>query len=191
MYLSGACTQTPASLFISLFTPLSLSFTHCGSTVKLCNESLSYAAQGPMWVPSLGSQTKQWRWCYLRAARRLSACIGPGRPSGQNGGWMSVPGPYCLPYHGHLLRVEKAVGFVCGCILILHLFSCSHACLNEPPALFTLLVLIALAWLAVWFWLQSLISIPLEAWATGASLRQSLPFTSTCLCKCKEQQEKG
>lgn len=64
---------------------------------------------------------------------------------------------------GHLLCVWKAVEFVCSCILILRLFSSSHAWPREPPALLTLLVLIVLAWLTVCFWLHSLISIPLEA----------------------------
>ena len=45
----------------------------------------------------------------------------------------------------------KAAEFVCGCILILHLFGSSHAWPSKSAALLALLVLIALAWLAVCF----------------------------------------
>lgn len=153
-------------LYLFIFT-LSLSFTHSGFTVKLCNESLLYAAQGPAWVPSLGSQTKQWRWCYLNAARSLSAWIGPGWPSGRLVDACPCQAPIGFPPWTSAV-CGKAVEFVCGCILILHLFSSSHAWPNKPPALLTVLVLIALAWLAVCFWLHSLISIPLEATIVAA-----------------------
>lgn len=198
MYLSWACTQCPPhfSLTLSFCVPLSLSFTHSGSNVLLCNESLSYAVQGPPWVPSLGSQTKQRRWCYLNAARRLSACIGPGWPSGllADACWCQAPSAFSLWTSA---VCGKAVEFVCGCILILHLFSSSHAWPSKPAALLALLVLIALAWLAVCLWLHSLISIPLDAPTTVAAFRQththihSYALIHTYMCCCEAWQGKG
>lgn len=166
------------SVFISLFmfSCLSPSLTHSRSTVQLWLESLSYAVQGPQWGSSLGSWTKQRRWCYQNAARRLSARIGPGWPRGQmaDACWCQAPSaspPWTSAECG------KAVEFVCGCILILHLFGSSHAWPSKPAALLALLVLIALAWLAVCFWLHSLISIPQEATTTVAAFRQGHTHT--------------
>lgn len=165
MYLSWSHNTMPSlpSLFISLCPSPSL--THSGSTVQLCTESLQYAVQGPRWGPSLGSRTKQRRWCYQSAARRLSARIGPGWPSGRLADACPCRAPSASPPWTSA-ACGKAVQFVCGCILILHLFGCSHAWPSKPAALLDLLVLIALAWLAVCFWLHSLISIPQEAATT-------------------------
>lgn len=148
------------SLSLSLNVPLS--HTHSSSTVQLCIESLSYAVQRLWWGPSLGSRTKQRRWCYLNAARRLSARIGPGWASGRLANACRCQAPSAFPPWTSA-ACGKAVESVCGCILILHLFSSSHAWPSKQVAQLAVLVLIALAWLAVCFWLQSLISIPQDA----------------------------
>lgn len=181
MYLS--CTQCPLSLslYLFMFLCLSLSLTHSSSTVQLRTESLSYAAQGPRWGPSLGSRTKQRRWCYQNAARRLSARIGPGWPSGRLADVCRCQAPSAFPSADICCVYGKAAEFVCGCILILHLFGSSHAWPSKPAALLALLVLIALAWLAVCFWLHSLISIPQEAATTIAAFRQAHTHIHKCL----------
>lgn len=115
---------------LSLYFPLSLLFTHRSSTVRLCNGFYWYAVQGPLWVSSLGSQTKHWRWCYLNAARRLSACIGPGWPSGRFVDACPCQALIAFPLWTSAV-CGKAVGIVCGCILIRHLLSSSHACMAE------------------------------------------------------------
>lgn len=177
MYLSWACTQCPRPL-PSLFISLCSSFAHSSSTVRLCTESLSYAVQGPRWGPSLGSPTKQRRWCYQSAARSLSARIGPGWPSGRLADACRCQAPSAFPLWTSA-ACGKAVEFVCGCILILHLSGSSHAWPSKPAALLALLVLIALAWLAVCFWLHSLISIPQEATTAIAAFREPHAHTST------------
>lgn len=69
------------------------------------------AHRGPSEALSLGTPTKQRGWRYQSAARRLSALIGPGPPSGQlAGGCVPVPGSHAAPsLHGHLLYAEKTV----------------------------------------------------------------------------------
>lgn len=160
------------SLSVYLFMFLCLSLTHRGSTVPLCTKSLSYAVRGPQRGPSLLSWAKQRRWRYQNAARRLSACIGPGWPSGRLADACWCQAPSVLPLWTSAV-FGKAVEFVCGCILILHLVGSSHAWPSKPAALLALLVLIALAWLAVCFWLHSLISIPREGTTTVAAFRQA------------------
>ena len=127
MYLS--CTQCPLSLFlslslfISLCSSVSLRLSHI--VAPLCSfapSPFSYAARGPRWGPSLGSRTKQRRWCYQSAARRLSARIGPGWPSGRLADVCRCQAPSAFPLGGHLLRVWKS----CGVCLWLHL---------NPPSL--------------------------------------------------------
>lgn len=177
MYLRLACTQCPSSPFsLSLYLFMSLclspSLTHRRATVQLCTESFSYAVQGPQWGPSLGSRTKQRRWRYQNAARRLSARIGPGWASGRLADACRCQAPSTFPPWTSAV-CGKAVEFVWGCILILHLLGSSHAWPSKPAALLALLVLIALAWLAVCFWLHSLISIPQEATTTVAAFRQA------------------
>lgn len=108
--------------------------------------------RGPSEALSLGTPHKQRGWRYQNAARRLSARIGPGRPSGQlAGGCVPVPGS-----HAALLSVDiccmwkNCVEFVC--ILILHLCSLSLAertgssaclaCINCPCLARCLLLII-------------------------------------------------
>ena len=180
MYLSWACTQYPPlslSLFISLCCSVSLSHI----VAPLCIFAPSpfcMQCRGPWWGPSLSSWTKQRRWCYLNAARRLSACIGPNWPSGRLADACRCQAPSAFPPWTSAV-CGKAVEFACGCILILHLFGSSHGWPSKPAALLALLVLIALAWLAVCFWLHSLISIPQEASTTRAAFRQAHIHTHT------------
>lgn len=182
MNLSWARTQLPPSptplshlSFLSLYAPLSLSpLSHIEA--PLCSfapSPLRMRCRGPRRGPfPLGSRAKQRRWCYQNAARRLSACIGPGWASGRLADACPCQAPSAFPPWTSAV-CGNAVQFVCGCILILHLFGCSRAWPGKPAALLALLVLIALAWLAVCFWLHSLISIPQEATTTVA------PFTHT------------
>lgn len=137
------------SLFISLC--LSSSLTHSGSTVQLCTESLFVCSAG---APAEG----------LPLALELNREDGVIRtlPGGcqlvlgradRVAGWrMRVDARLPAPFPPRTSAVcGKAAQFVCGCILILHLFGCSHAWPSKPAALLALLVLIALAWLAVCF----------------------------------------
>lgn len=163
------------SLFIPLYSSVSL--THI--VAPLCSFALSPFRMRPWWGPSLGSRAKQRRWCYLNAARRLSARIGPGWPSGRLADARPCQAPSACPPRTSAV-CGKAVEFVCGCILILHLFGSSHAWSSKPAAQLALLVLIALAWLAVCFWLQSLISIPQEATTTVAAFTHTHTYTQTC-----------
>lgn len=50
--------------------------------------------------------------------------------------WMRVHARLPAPSpHGHLLCVERAAEFVCGCILILHLLGSGHAWPSKPASL--------------------------------------------------------
>lgn len=185
MHLSLACTQCLSSLlffflsaFISLCSSVSLPlWAHRSATVLLCAQSLSYAAQGPPWGPSLGSPTKQRRWRYQNVARRLSARIGPGWPSG-----LLVDACPCQAPSAFPAWTSAVCGKSCGVCLRLHLNPPSPRlgpCLAERAGIsvLALLVLIALAWLAVCFWLHSLISIPQEATTTVAAFRRTHTHT--------------
>lgn len=155
MYLSWACTQF---LFISLFASISSVHTVAPLWVPFV------CSAGDLWVSSLSSQAKQRRCVLSECCQELVSSHWARLTKWPVGGCVPVARLPSLFLSGHLLCVcGKAVEFVCSCILILRLYSSSHAWPREPPALLTLLVLIVLAWLAVCFWLHSLISIPLEA----------------------------
>lgn len=157
MHLSWA-PPPHLSLFISLRSSVSL--TYSSPTVKLCLSSLFVCSAG---APSEGlpsalelNREDGVIWTLPGGCQLV---LGPSWPSGRLADVCRCQAHSAFPQWTSAV-CGKAVEFACGCILILHLFGPSHAWPSKPAALLALLVLIALAWLAVCFWLHSLISIP-------------------------------
>lgn len=90
-----------------LFICFYLFGSHSSSTLKLCSQSLSNAAQGTCGFLPLALKLNRGDVCYLNAARSLSAHIGPGWPSGQLVHVCRCQTPIAFPQWTSAVCVEK------------------------------------------------------------------------------------
>lgn len=142
MHLSLAFTQCLSSPFfsssqpLSLYVPLSLSLSKHIEAPLCCFAPSPFRMQhrGPCKGLPLALQLNREDGVIRTLPGGCQLVL--GRTDRVACWWMCVHARLPAPSpHGHLLCVEKAAEFVCGCILILHLLGSGHAWPSEPASL--------------------------------------------------------